>query len=220
MVTWNNKGRFHIIHKYKHHIKVYAIVGTVGIIWSLFHLPFQYIIYLIFPFIISAGYVIPLRSEYRLRDINYIKIFLIALVWAYISILPIILTDGLSATLLSYLIEKFLFLLAITIPFDIRDKTIDSRNNLRTIPDLLGVRKSYLLSITLLLLCAIIHLQLFSGQIAIALVISDLLIISMIFLSKKVESDYMYSGVLDGSFLLRLLLLCSISGISLIEIWS
>lgn len=220
MVTWNDKGRFHIINKYRSHIRAYAIISFIGIVWSLSHLSTDYIIHLVLPFIISVGYVIPFRREHRLRDINYIKIFLISIVWAYISIIPIIVESGLSGPIIIYGIEKCLFLLAITIPFDIRDKEIDGHAELRTIPDLIGIRNSYILSISFVIICTILHLQLFDGKMAASLLIADLLITLMIILSSKIKNDYMYSGLLDGSFLVRFLLIAGLSGISLVEIWS
>ncbi len=215
MVTWNDKGRFHIIYKYRNHIKVYAVLSTLGILWSLYNLDLIYISYLFVPFIISAGYVIPILSNHRLRDINYIKIFLISFVWAYISMLPIILASGFTNTVLILMLEKFLFVMAITIPFDIRDQTIDSHNQLRTIPDLIGTRRSYILSVMLLIICSVLKILTYPIDLGIVMTIADIIVIASIMLSQKIRSDYVYSGLLDGSFLIRLVAICSVLGFAI-----
>ena len=48
--------------------------------------------------------------------------------------------------------ERFLFIMAITIPFDIRDLKIDNQVGLKTIPSILGIKKSKMIAYFLLIL--------------------------------------------------------------------
>ena len=89
----------------------------------------------------SVIYGLPIYKNgshlFRLRDVPGLKIFLIAFVWAYV-------TEGLPALIngepLYYLalFERFLFIFAITIPFDIRDVNYDA-SHLATIPQYFGI---------------------------------------------------------------------------------
>lgn len=82
----------------------------------------------------------------RLRDIPFAKIFLIALVWAGMAvILP--LTEllgwkGLRVNELILLLLQALYILIITLPFDINDRQIDRITGVLTIPNVLGTLKS------------------------------------------------------------------------------
>ena len=82
--------RFHVIRTYQSHILLYAIIATaIGSIF-FFYLNTQVQITLILPALLSVAYVLPFigkKREKRLRDIHFIKIFLIAIVWAYVTVL-------------------------------------------------------------------------------------------------------------------------------------
>jgi len=109
--------------------------------------------------LIALLYVMPLfrvqGKWVRLRDVPYLKVFLIALVWAFATvILPLsdagesLFSDpGVQITLL----QRFLFILAITLPFDVRDLAHDKQFGLKTFASLLGVNRLKQLSHVLLL---------------------------------------------------------------------
>ena len=93
---------------------------------------------------VSIIYGLPIYKNgshlFRLRDVPGLKIFLIAFVWAYV-------TEGLPALIngeplyFLALFERFLFIFAITIPFDIRDLNYDA-SHLATIPQYFGVNNA------------------------------------------------------------------------------
>ena len=60
-----------------------------------------------------------------------------------------------SQNIFLHLISRFLFVFAITIPFDIRDLEYDA-GKLRTIPLFFGEKKSKFLAVFLILICVII----------------------------------------------------------------
>ena len=104
--------------------------------------------------LISMVYGLPIFKNgtvwFRLRDVPGLKIFLIASIWALVTQgLP----DLMSRQTLNYLalFERFLFIFAITIPFDIRDLRFD-KFNLVTVPQYFGVRKARWIGIGALLI--------------------------------------------------------------------
>jgi len=97
---------------------------------------------LLLPFAIATSlYVLPFSSRGKgLRNIPGLKLFLIAFTWAGITFLyPLaargVNIDGLAGWLF---LQRFVFIAAITIPFDIRDLQLDMPE-LGTLPQVLGV---------------------------------------------------------------------------------
>ena len=100
--------------------------------------------------IISAGYTIPLLPTatgwQRFRDIPFAKPIIISLVASYLTFgFPIFeqmgMEDLFSREIFPLFIERVLFLLAVTIPFDLRDISNDQRAGLSTIATQFGFQK-------------------------------------------------------------------------------
>ncbi|NNE26186.1 MAG: hypothetical protein HKN09_05035 [Saprospiraceae bacterium] len=210
--TVNIEGRFETILKYRHHLKIYALLSSVVCVY-IFLKYFEYtdIIYFLPAGMIALPYVLPVFGNSRLRDFHFIKIFLIALTWAYVCVgLPQMLNDTKFGDLnwIAFF-EKALFIFAITIPFDIRDAKIDRIENVKTIAGTLGPKKAYLISYStcmiaiILLFCTLqSSSQAFFHHILICLVVY-IPVLGLIRLSDKKSSDYYYSGLLDASILIR-----------------
>ena len=89
------------------------------------------------------------KSNFKLREIPYLKIFLITAVWSVSTLLlPVIQDNGeiFSTQVLLLFSERFFFIFAIAIQFDIRDTQADHRAGLKTIPLLIGQNKAIILS--------------------------------------------------------------------------
>jgi len=118
--------------------------------------------YVLFPLVIMAivsmAYGLPIYKKptgwLRLRDVPGLKIFLIAVIWAFVTDGLPVLINGQKLEFLP-LLERFLFVFAITIPFDIRDLRFDEFN-LATIPQYFGVRKARWIGIGALLIAELI----------------------------------------------------------------
>ena len=121
--------RFLIIEKYKRHIIIYSIIAGLGSLYFFFQLKIELQLYLLLPSFISIAYVLPIfgQDKNRLRDFNFIKIYLIAIIWAFTGVvLPVLGQEvELNNQLLLLSFSKACFIFAITIPFDIRDLSID-----------------------------------------------------------------------------------------------
>jgi hypothetical protein len=96
------------------------------------------------------------KQKIRLRDLPFLKIFLIALVWSGMAVLlPATEAggwDALNSKSIGLCMLQFLFILSITLPFDINDWRIDRMTGVKTIPHILGIRKSQHLTLGISLL--------------------------------------------------------------------
>lgn len=108
--------------------------------------------------LISLAYALPVYNKggkwIRLRDIPGVKIFLISIVWSIVTEGFPALVSGNSIKLLPVL-ERFLFIFALTIPFDIRDLRFDN-HELLTIPQYFGIRIARSIGVVALLLAELI----------------------------------------------------------------
>ena len=136
-------------HKWVHKnlLLFYLLVAfsVTGFIWTVFYAATKVLITLAPLAVLTIFYSFPVfknqKNIFRLREIPCLKIFLISFVWAASTIfLPIIQSAAQfnKEHVLIMFIERFLFVFAITIPFDIRDMRVDAKENLKTIPILIG----------------------------------------------------------------------------------
>lgn len=211
-----NEGRYLVINSYKSHIWIYAALGLVGAIYYFFQMSWNVQLSLVIPGVISLAYVLPIigkRKKLRLRDLDGIKIFLVAGVWAYVTvILPILEYMTLDWRHFLLFQERAFFIFAITLPFDIRDLKIDKDINTRTIPALIGTPRTLQLAILILVgawLLAFANYWFFDVYSLVNLVALGISIIStyiFIRVAIRQEHDYYYTGLLDGTMILQFLL--------------
>ena len=163
---------------------------------------------LLIPMVISVLYVIPfMRGGRRLRDISYLKIFLIALTWTWFSMWYLV--GKLDASLLSLItLEHFIFMLGITLPFDIRDIAIDSKDGVSTIATHLGKPKTIKLARLLLAISyglTLVILYLIGSGTAAYIGYSTLILglLLMVNINYSYRRDVYLTGLLDGAILVK-----------------
>ncbi len=191
-----------IITKMKTLLFILIGLSAVVLIYNFFYLKLITIIYLSILGFISIWYVVPVfGKQKRLRDYSIIKIFLIALVWATLSFIPT-LGNQISFKVKALLfLQNYLYIFALTIPFDIRDCEYEKFKGLKTIPSVIGKRKSILLSLLLLsgsVLIAFLLIDNYGSINFIALVTGYLLAMIAIANSHNKTGDYYFTGLLDG----------------------
>ena len=131
-----------------------ALAGIVGFVIIFFINPLCW--YLLIPMgVLSLFYVLPIPFiKKSFRAINFVKIYLIVLVWSLIIVgLPFIESVGFNFNLKNFMlafIQCFLFVFAITLPFDVRDLPFDKQTNLKTIPLLIGINNTIIVTVMLL----------------------------------------------------------------------
>ncbi len=208
---------------FSHHRLMISItlIATLCIIpLGLLYLSFEAKLLMGFIGLISIAYNLPFLSinnkKIGLRNLPGIKLFLISFVWAISCVLlPIVeLESGhqivvpLNETLL-LVAKRFLFICAITVPFDIRDLFQDKLYELKTIPVMLGEKKAWIFCQALLvvyLLLLIVFTQKINLDV-IALTITILLTGWLIFKSNLKRNEYYYFFYLDGTMLLQFVML-------------
>ncbi len=109
-------------------------------------------------------------------------------------------------TLILFL-ERALFVIAITIPFDIRDIEIDNSNAVSTIPSILGIYQSIVLSIGLLTICVLIEIYMYDGNGSIAAILTYCISGCMIYTFQHIKEDYYFAGFIDGTFMFPYMIL-------------
>jgi 4-hydroxybenzoate polyprenyltransferase len=187
---------------------------------GLLYLSFEAQLLMAFIGLLAIAYNIPFLTlhgkKIGLRNIPGIKLFLIAFVWATSCVLlPIVELEStvhmqvpLSETVL-LVAKRFLFICAITVPFDIRDLFQDKLYELKTIPVILGEKKAWIFC-QILLLAYLLLLILFTQGITIdviALTLTVLLTGWLIFKSNIKKNEYFYFLYLDGTMLLQYVML-------------
>ena len=190
------------------------------IIFSSFSLSLNHVIALLPLGIISLGYTIPVIREgsnnIGLREIPGLKIFLIAFVISCVTVLlPVISsreeTSFSDSEILYLFIERFLFVFAITIPFDIRDLPFDKINQTKTIPVMLGENKAKIISYSALLLCMVAGiLHFFSGGLGLLTLAAILfsLVISAVFIfyTTLKRNEYYFSFWMESMMVVQTML--------------
>ncbi|MCD8408420.1 hypothetical protein LNI96_10885 [Tenacibaculum dicentrarchi] len=106
--------------------------------------------------LLTLLYAVPFFSGFKknLRSIGYLKIIIVALVWSGITVfLPFFDTlASFSSSLYLLGLQRFLFVVVLILPFDIRDVKYDAIS-LQTIPKKIGVQQTKKVGYVLLILC-------------------------------------------------------------------
>jgi len=149
-----------------------------------------------------------------IRSIPYIKVFIVALTWSAITILPQIVDLKINLQELNWvwlLFERFFFILSITLMFDVRDLHRDPKN-LHTFPQIIGVKKTKWLSAFFLGVASIglIKLDLKSIQ-SLGILFTYMLILFMVYRSKPEKDEVFYTGWFDGLIGLHALVIIGFS---------
>jgi 4-hydroxybenzoate polyprenyltransferase len=186
-----------------------ALFGLIGLIFTYF-ISIDCWLLLVPMGAISIFYVLPTipfqKNSPSLRKLPYLKIFCIGLVWSLIIIgLPILDTPYFPRDKTTYiiaLIQNLFFVVAITLPFDIRDLSFDTANNLKTIPQLLGIKKTIILS-EILLISSIVLLYFLElkKEHFLALSIGYIITGMLILLTKESRKELFFSGLIESSVL-------------------
>ncbi len=208
-----NSPRLDIIRKYQSHIWVYGVMWSVLCLWFFIALAEPKLILALIPGgIIAGGYVLPiLPGKKRLRDLGWGKILLIGWSWGWLTAyVPFLYFADASFFLASvHGIERMLFIILITIPFEIRDIAIDQSVGLVTMPMKFGRIKTFriaiLIFIFIILLSSLSSFHYLNPAYTLTMLIVSLITLPLIKVSYKVHDDYYFSGLIDGLMILALL---------------
>ena len=156
-------------------------------------------------------YLVPVfPGQTRLRDLPWIKIIIIATVWSGLFLLPLFTTTEtpyIDEQSILIFIEKFFFFIAITIPFDYRDREIDSSQGVVTIatqfkPHELKIGIVACLGAAMLAVISLFLNGTYSVRLAIGLIFFYLMSIALSLGGIRPQQEIYYLGILDGLILL------------------
>lgn len=193
-------------------IRMLCCISFLGVCISFFYLDSRVIIYLSPLLLISIAYFIPFI---KLRKSAWFKLLTLVLVWTLATaVVPLLLNHSeiFTKNSLLHILVRFCFMMAICIPFDIRDLQIDKADTISTLPHLLGENKTrWLAALFMIIYCLLILLeyvwQIINIKIVIALLISALINGVLVFMSNSKRSEYFYVAMIDGTMILQGLLL-------------
>ena len=133
-------------------IQVFSFFAFLFLLWGAWNIQIDLLYWTAFFGVFTLLYALPVLSKKRnLRSISGIKIFVIAFVWAGVTvILPFIEGGGtLSLQVLPEFVQRFLLVLVLILPFEIRDLKYDLQQ-LGTIPQKMGVTRTKILGFVML----------------------------------------------------------------------
>lgn len=142
---YNSRSKF--IHQHKKKIEIITFISFCFGVYLAFNFSKTTFFYLLPVSVIAVLYSIPLYG-YRLRDVPGLKLFLIGAIWTFVTvIIPVVESKMIMNNFFwSICLQRFLFLIAITIPFDIRDLLFDDFK-IKTIPMVFGIKKAKIISL-------------------------------------------------------------------------
>nr|WP_262899749.1 hypothetical protein [Winogradskyella alexanderae] len=181
-------------------IQVFSLFSFFGLAYYAYYLILNTKFLIAILGIITFLYAIPLlpRTYFvddnsNLRQISGLKVYVIALVWSLATVLLPTLQNEIIVNndVLITVIQRFLYVFVLMMPFEIRDLNYDSIK-LGTIPQRIGIKKTKIIGI--LMLIPFFFLEYFkdelkANQIIINLIITFITALFLVF-SNKEQSKY------------------------------
>jgi hypothetical protein len=156
---------------------------------------------LFFASVVSLLYVLKIKSR-TLRETPYLKSHLIAFSWMAVVILFPVMNEGKEITILFVALAHYLYTVAATIPFDIRDLKYDHPSQ-KTIPQVIGVVPAKIVAWALLLGFTALMLhsypKLSYNYVFYVAVVAQIILVALMNEKRK---DFYCAGLIDGAIAL------------------
>lgn len=223
-ITGYNFVKFFGLAKFHHrslatwlkYIQLFSLVCFLLMCYYVLQLEQTTLVYISVFGVVTFLYAIPflpkkifLDEKQNLRSLSGLKVYVIAIVWCGVTVfLPLANADFLMNWDVSITaIQRFVFVLVLMLPFEIRDLQYDSVK-LATIPQQIGVKKTKLIGVLLLMVFFFLDylkddMQLMN--LLVLLVVTAITLLSVV-LAKKEQSKYYSAFFVEGIPVLWLLL--------------
>ncbi|HEA30162.1 MAG TPA: hypothetical protein ENH91_09235 [Leeuwenhoekiella sp.] len=181
-------------------IQIFSLFCFVCSLYYAFQVSWDVLLACIPLGLLTLFYAVPLfPSNDNLRTTPTLKVFVIAAVWAGTTVyLPKVAFELQWETeIIILLIQRFLIVLALIIPFEIRDLTFDDKK-LATLPQLLGIKSTKMLGYLLLFFALGINFMSNSGDNWLFSEILISLTALAIYFSGKKQNPYYASFWVEG----------------------
>ncbi|MBA6154540.1 UbiA prenyltransferase family protein [Gelidibacter maritimus] len=181
-------------------IQVFSLMCFLLMLYFMWQLTPETIIYILVFGVVTFFYAIPflpkrffLDQQKNLRNIGGIKVYVIALVWAGVTVLlPVLDKNGVFTwDVWLTAIQRFLLVMLLMLPFEIRDLQYDSLK-LATIPQKMGVKNTKIMGVVggvVFFGIEFLKNQLSQKLILLTLTITLITLLCIVFADKK-KSDY------------------------------
>ena len=181
-------------------IQILSFVAFLALIYYAFMLKISTLILITLLGLITFLYAIPILpqkyfidDQKNLRQISGLKVYVIALVWTFATVIvPLINNDvEINTDVIIVSVQRFCYVLVLMLPFEIRDLNYDSLK-LSTIPQKIGVKKTKLIGVFLLMLFFMLDYfkdELIGFEILATLIITFITLLFLLF-SNKNQSKY------------------------------
>lgn len=141
-------------------IQIFSLICFLLICYFAWLLPLRIVLFFV-PFgLLTFLYAVPFLSGFQknLRSIGYLKVVVVATVWMGTTVLlPVYAAEiSLTTKVLLMSVQRFLLVVILILPFDIRDVQYDAIS-LQTIPKKIGVESTKKFGYVLLLLCLVLE---------------------------------------------------------------
>ena len=164
----------------------------ISVVLSFFIFPLNFTLLSLPALTLVLMYKNGITMKYSLRNIPFIKIIVISFCWMWTcTILPQLLNNFFFDWKISLFI--FLYIFTITLPFDIRDNNFDNQS-IKTIPQLIGLKKTYILSLLMLLVLMVFSYFMINSFLVFFILLTLIIMIP----SYKIQSENYYLFILDG----------------------
>ncbi len=139
-------------------IQIFSGLSLIPFLYGIFNLPLKLVVITACLGIPTFLYAVPFVHHKNLRSLSGIKIFVVAFVWAGITVVtPIVAANGdISADLLPTFFQRMLIVVVLMFPFEIRDVPYDPLN-LKTLPQQIGIRGTKFLGLAILSVCLVLE---------------------------------------------------------------
>lgn len=181
-------------------IQIFSLLCFVLMCYYGFQLPTQTLIYITVFGVVTFFYAIPflpkrlfIDKHHNLRSIGGLKVYVIALVWTGVTVfLPVLSNEiSINTDVLITAIQRFLFVILLMLPFEIRDLKFDSLK-LSTIPQKIGLKSTKIIGGVLATI--LFFLEFFKDELSfetiVALSITLLVTVVLVLFSKVNQSKY------------------------------
>lgn len=208
-VKYFGLAKFHhrILASWLKAIQIFSLLCFVALAYYTFILKTETIFYFLGLGLITFLYAIPFLPKKifveagNLRAIGGLKIYVIAFVWTCVTVLIPLLNENyvLDNDMVIEFVQRFLYVVIATLPFEIRDMKYDSLK-LATIPQKIGVYKTKVIGVLLIVLVFLLEFfkdEFYVNKTIILSVICLLLLLFLLF-STKNQKHYYSSFWVEG----------------------
>lgn len=189
-------------------IQIFSLVCFIVMLYYALQLESKTLMVVLGFGLVTFLYAIPIfpknviyDNSKNLRNISGLKVYIIALVWAGVTVvLPLLNNDvSMDVDVIITVFQRFVLVTVLMLPFEIRDLNYDSLE-LATIPQLIGINKTKIIGAILLLLFFLLDYLKYKNHIDshIALLAITVICFLLLIFAKRNQGKYFSSFWVEG----------------------